>query len=205
MEKRILVVDDDAGILNLFREILESAGFTAVLESDGVSAVNRLSCEDFDIVIMDIMMPGLNGIETLKKIKEMNKNIFVVMMTGFAGEEEIKQAQFEGSYMVLRKPFNSDTLLEKIHWIYNSKIKQDIEREQALLLENMPVSEKIINKAGEARLFLGLVNYRRIFILILLSLLLSAAVFAGLHFFSSVKTEDSAADSPKNAVSSELP
>ena len=204
MEKRILVVDDDIGILKLFGDILEGEGYAAVMESSGVSAVNRLSCEDFDIVIMDIMMPGLNGIETLRKIKELNKNIFVVMMTGMASEDEIKQAQFEGSFVVLRKPFNAETLLEKINWIYDSKIRKDIEKERSARIEKMPVSEKIVLKADEARAVLGFVNYRRILTVILVSVLVSAAVFAGIYLLSREKHANPAEDASGKAVSVDL-
>jgi len=66
---------------------------------------------DFDVILMDIKMPGMNGVETLKEIKMIRPDVTVVMMTAYAVEDLIKEAQREGAYGVLHKPLDVEKMI----------------------------------------------------------------------------------------------
>ena len=80
----ILVVDDQVGMLETFTDILEDRGFNVVTADDGFSAIKRVKAQAFDLIFMDIKMPGINGVQTFREIKKINPKIAVVMMTAYS-------------------------------------------------------------------------------------------------------------------------
>jgi len=108
---KILVVDDQAGIRLTLKGILSKKGYEVMVAPDGPSAIEMVKNEKFQVILMDIKMPGMSGVEAFVKIKELNSQTIVIMMTGFALEEEIQQAIQEGAYTVIHKPFEMDKIL----------------------------------------------------------------------------------------------
>jgi len=111
------VVDDDLALLETLQDILTDDGRDVVAAIDGFDAIEQASSTTFSLVLMDIRMPGINGVETFPRIKSIQPDCVVVMMTGFAVEELIKQALSEGAYTVLRKPLDVEQLLEIVNQI----------------------------------------------------------------------------------------
>lgn len=115
MEKnRILIVDDEKNIRNVVREYAEFEGFEAVEAEDGMQAVEICKTEDFDCIVMDIMMPRLDGYSAVKEIRK-TKQIPVIMLSA-RGEEYDKLFGFEigvDDYVV--KPFSPKELMARIH------------------------------------------------------------------------------------------
>ena len=111
---KILVVDDQAGMRLTLKGILSRKGYEVWTAEDGPQAIEAARKTDFRLILMDIKMPGMSGVETFIKIKEMNKSATVIMMTAFAMEDEIKQAIQEGAYAVIHKPFNMEKILDVI-------------------------------------------------------------------------------------------
>ena len=101
MKAKILVVDDDSGMLFTLVEILEDAGYEASGAEDGYQAVESASQEAFDLVFMDIKLPGIDGVEAYRQIKSVSPGTPVIMMTGYSVEDLISQALEEGAYTVL--------------------------------------------------------------------------------------------------------
>ena len=112
----ILVVDDNEDLANSIKSLLSFKNYNVTTASDGKEALEKIKSQKFDLILMDIRMPNMNGIEAVKKIKDINPELFIVMMTGEAGDEEVEKALHEGGYAILRKPFSPDKLLKSISW-----------------------------------------------------------------------------------------
>ena len=112
MNNAILVVDDDMALRETLQEILTDEGRKVVTAEDGFDAIEQVNYAPFSLIFMDIQMPGINGVETFLRIKLIQPECVVVMMTGFAVEDLIKQALAERAYTVLHKPLSVEQLLE---------------------------------------------------------------------------------------------
>ena len=102
----ILIVDDNEGMCETLSDIMEDRGYRPVIALDGYEAVEKVREMDFDVILMDIRMPGMNGVETLKQIRSIQPDTAVVMMTAYAVEDLIREALREGAYGVLYKPLD---------------------------------------------------------------------------------------------------
>jgi DNA-binding response OmpR family regulator len=113
MAKKILAVDDDENILNLEKAILEQEGFEVMTAQSGPQAIERLKAEDIDLILLDVMMPDMDGFTLCRKIKqeESLKNIPVVFLTAKSGGEALAEGFESGGAMYIRKPFTAAKLL----------------------------------------------------------------------------------------------
>ena len=111
--KKILVIDDEAGIRILLFEQLSSAGYEVVTASDGDEGIEKINNQYFDMVISDLMMPKVSGIEVMKTLKKSNTKTKMMIMSG-AGIEYVKEKMKEGIFDVIAKPFDLDKMLTMI-------------------------------------------------------------------------------------------
>ncbi|MGC8867114.1 MAG: response regulator transcription factor [Elusimicrobiales bacterium] len=114
--KKILVVDDDVIFRHLVKELLENNGYEVHTAKDGVDGLEKLKIEKYDLVILDVNMPNLNGFETLSKIREDEElfDIPVIMLTVKAMVNDQIQGFEYGADEYLTKPFENDILLAKV-------------------------------------------------------------------------------------------
>ena len=117
----ILVVDDEQIILDLFSRVLGSRGHKITTAKDGYQAIEEVKKGEFDIIFLDIVMPGINGLETYKKIKEINADGHTIMMTGYSVEELIEQALLEGVQDCLHKPFDIVEIMKTVEKVLEIK------------------------------------------------------------------------------------
>ncbi len=110
----ILVVDDDIGTCQTLLDILQAKGYQVDTARDGFQAISKVKERPFDVILLDIKMPGMNGVETYKEIKKIYFGIKVIMITAYAVEDLIREAYQEGAYEVIRKPLEVDSLIESI-------------------------------------------------------------------------------------------
>jgi len=110
----ILVVDDDHDMADGLVDIFDEFGFGSTGVYNGNDAFDAYTKTQFDIVFMDIKMPGMNGVECLAKIRAHDPNAKVVMMTGYSMETVLSQAIDEGAISVLRKPVEVERVLSEI-------------------------------------------------------------------------------------------
>ena len=108
---RILVVDDDKEVCKLFKRMLKEGEHRIVTASNGEEAINLIAQEPFDVVFLDIVMPGMDGLEAFKAIKEINPEAIVIMMSGFPVEDEIREAMNLGATDHIKKPFDVNEVL----------------------------------------------------------------------------------------------
>jgi two-component system response regulator HydG len=112
---KVLVVDDDQGLRLSLKSSLQSTHRFEVEDAfDGVNALEKIKSSSFDVVLLDVDMPRMNGLETLKAIKEHNPGIIVLILTAFAKIDDAVKAVKEGAYNYLSKPVQVDELVAVI-------------------------------------------------------------------------------------------
>jgi putative two-component system response regulator len=113
MGKRILVVDDDENILNLERTILEQKGFEVTAALGGAQALDLLGQASYDLVLLDVMMPEVDGFTVCRKIKEdpRLRDLPVIFLTAKGGGEALAEGFESGAVMYINKPFTAHKLL----------------------------------------------------------------------------------------------
>jgi CheY-like chemotaxis protein len=113
MAKTILVVDDDENILNLEKTILEQKGFAVTMAAGGPEALALLEKETFDLILLDVMMPEIDGFEVCRRIKEDErlKEIPVIFLTAKGGGDALAEGFESGAVMYINKPFTANKLL----------------------------------------------------------------------------------------------
>jgi len=110
---RIMVVDDEQAILSLLKHTLEPEGYEVVVAADGRSALALLQEHRPDLVLLDIMMPGLDGFQTLDLIRQ-RSNVPVIMLTARGEVTTVRDALGLGADDYIRKPFHTRELLARI-------------------------------------------------------------------------------------------
>lgn len=119
MAKKILVIDDEELIIKSLKKLLEKEGFAVFVAKNGQDAVVMAEEESFDLLIADIRMPGINGVETVqgiyKDLQEKNlENIPAIFITGYADEEIKKKAKTLKPIAYIYKPFDISELVDKV-------------------------------------------------------------------------------------------
>jgi two-component system response regulator HydG len=134
----ILVIDDEQGILETLRILLKNEGFDVETAQGGKAGLEKLKSGMPDILITDVRMPGVSGIEILKAAKEEDPEAVVIMMTAQADMQATRQALNEGAYYHILKPFGNDELLavckraveHRLLRAENKQLKQEIKRRE---------------------------------------------------------------------------
>jgi CheY-like chemotaxis protein len=121
MRTRILLVDDNEEFLDSTKDVIEDEGYEVVTAISGEEALRRVVSESFDLVIMDIKMPRMNGVDTFTEMKKVKPDIKVIMCTAYIVEATIRRALREGARAVLNKPFEMEALLSAIEGAVNEK------------------------------------------------------------------------------------
>ena len=113
--KKILVVDDETGIRSLLSDLLSSKGFDVTLAKDGQDSLDLLGKNDFDLVITDIHMPRVDGIEMLQHMEETGRKEKIIFMTGDLSDGRLSGMRMPRVIFRLQKPFRLDYLLNLVN------------------------------------------------------------------------------------------
>lgn len=112
--ENILIVDDEKNYTMIIGEILQEEGYTSITASSGMEALDILNNETIDLILTDVKMPGMSGIQLLEKIKELNPDIPVIIMTAYGSVEKAVDAMHRGAYTFILKPFENQALIAYI-------------------------------------------------------------------------------------------
>jgi heterodisulfide reductase subunit A len=115
---RILVVDDELVVRDSLKEWLEEEGFSVDMAASGTEALDRLTNRTYQLMLLDIKMPGMDGVEVLQKAKERSDDLNVIMMTAYATVETAVEAMKIGALDYLVKPFDPETMIPMVLRIY---------------------------------------------------------------------------------------
>lgn len=111
---KVLVIDDQPGIRRLLVEVLAEEGYTVITASNGYEGVQQVKDEHPNLILMDMKMPGMDGIETLRELKRIGEADKVIMMTAYGELELVTQAQQLGAYAYITKPFDIIKLCQMV-------------------------------------------------------------------------------------------
>jgi two-component system response regulator HydG len=118
----LLVVDDEEGMRETLTDILEEFGFDVDSARDGREAVDRVGERDYDLLLMDIKMPEMDGVEALMEIKSSKPEIPVVMMTAYADSSAVEEARAQGAQAVVYKPLDLGSLLPMVQKLVAAQV-----------------------------------------------------------------------------------
>ena len=111
---RVLLVDDEEEFTSTLAERLEIRGFKAVTANDGESGLQCIMNDTFDVAVLDLMMPGMTGLEALKQFKSIRPKMAVILLTGHGSTKEGMEGMRMGAYDYLMKPIDINELVKKI-------------------------------------------------------------------------------------------
>ncbi|MBT2765637.1 response regulator [Paenibacillus sp. ISL-20] len=112
---KVLIVDDQNGIRILLVEVFSSEGYETFQAANGKAALDIVKTHAPDLVLLDMKIPGMDGLEILKHIKQMNPDIKVIMMTAYGELDMIKEATDLGALMHFTKPFDIDEMRQAVN------------------------------------------------------------------------------------------
>lgn len=113
-EFRILIVDDEAGVRETLSEMIESLGYQVMVAESGVEALDRVKTEKVDLIITDLSMPRMNGLELIVKSKRISPNIPIAVISAYGNVENTTYALTRGAYSFIAKPFGMSQIKELI-------------------------------------------------------------------------------------------
>ena len=117
----VLVVDDLKSMRLTLGGILEDKGHNVVTVENGYQAIEAVKKRHFDVIFMDIKMPGINGVQTFREVKKVDPKAAVIMMTAYSVEDLVKEALEEGAYAIVYKPFDIDRIIALIEELLHEK------------------------------------------------------------------------------------
>ena len=122
---RLLIVDDEEDLMRTIVNRLNKRNFEATGVLSGEEALETIKKETFDIVVLDVKMPGISGIETLRELKKIDPEIEVILLTGHASVDAAVDGMKLGAYEFLMKPCKIEELIEKIDRAWEVKSERD--------------------------------------------------------------------------------
>jgi DNA-binding NtrC family response regulator len=134
-EDRILIVDDEPDFVTALAKRLRAHGWEADTAGDGTEALAKVTEEEFTAIVLDLKMPGFDGLETLRRLKKLNPDLQIILLTGHGSIREGVEAMKHGALDFLEKPADFDALLEKI----------EAAKAKRMLLVNKKMEDKMTN------------------------------------------------------------
>jgi two-component system response regulator (stage 0 sporulation protein F) len=115
------VVDDKFGDRETLKAILEGKGYRVATAKDGSEAVHMVESKHYDIIFLDIKLPIMDGVETFERVKTIDPDATVIMMTGYTEEDLVRKAVSEGAYTCIYKPFDMQRVVRLVESICEEK------------------------------------------------------------------------------------
>ena len=113
--KRILIIDDEVGITETIAEIFRFYGHHVDTANDGIDGLNLIKSSAYDLILLDIVMPGMHGNEVYAEIQKIRPAARVIVITGYSDDHQlVKQIREQGVSELFHKPFDFDTLVDSI-------------------------------------------------------------------------------------------
>ncbi len=139
MSAKILIVDDEMAIRETLKSILEEEGYECAVAADGLDALEKLEKNNFDVIISDIKMPNMDGMELMDRVSNISPETFFIIMTAYASVQTAIETLRKGAYDYLIKPVEFDDLLIRLKRLLNFK---------KLSLENKTLRKRISSPSG---------------------------------------------------------
>ncbi|PSK88835.1 response regulator transcription factor [Taibaiella chishuiensis] len=152
--KKILLIEDEANVVNLLKRGLEEEGYDISVAMDGVSGYEMAGNHTFDLMIIDIMLPGMNGIDICRKLRQQKVTTPILMLTALGSTENIVSGLDSGADDYLVKPFNFAELLARMRTLFRRNLDSDADFQQDKVLSladlQLNLDTKAVTRAGGA-------------------------------------------------------
>jgi DNA-binding NtrC family response regulator len=142
---RLLLVDDEERFRTTLSKLLGVRGIPVAAVGSGEEALEELRSKPYDVILLDVRMPGMNGIEVLAEIKKINPALEVIILTGHASVDAAVDIMKLGGYDYLLKPCSVDELMDKIEGAHERKLAREKRKEKA------PVQQAKVGEEGKPR------------------------------------------------------
>jgi DNA-binding NtrC family response regulator len=130
---RLLIVDDEVKFLESIAKRLELRGLDVVTASNGADAIQKAREGTFDLVLLDLKMPGMDGRQVMEVLKKEHKFVEVIILTGHGSVDSAVECTRLGAFDYLPKPYEMENLLAVLHKAYEARLKKKFESDQARL------------------------------------------------------------------------
>jgi DNA-binding NtrC family response regulator len=137
---KLLIVDDDVKLLNTMSERLGLKDFDVSTATDGKRAIKVAKRGQFDVAILDLKMPGMDGLELLEILKKKHKYLEIIMLTGFASVDTAVEAGKLGAFTYLEKPYDFGNLVQKLKEAYEARLKKKFQDDPSRMEELQKLS-----------------------------------------------------------------
>jgi DNA-binding response OmpR family regulator len=121
---KVLLIDDEKAFADTLAQRLRMRGLIVDTVYDGEQALSYIKKSEPDVIVLDLKMPGLHGIEVFREVGKINREIQVIVLTGHGTENDEKEAEKLGGFEFLRKPADTDLLVAKIKEAYGKKFER---------------------------------------------------------------------------------
>ena len=108
----VLIVDDDKRVSEILQEIVSNSGYAGVAVDSGEAAIEKISQQHFELIFLDLVLPGLSGIDVFKAVKAKDKESVIAIITGYGDDPIALEAMSLGPLLLIRKPFRQNDILE---------------------------------------------------------------------------------------------
>lgn len=147
-EPLLLVVDDEAGILRLMKLELSAQGFRVITATDGEEAITVAEEQRPDAILLDVMMPGLSGLEVMRRLRE-RSNVPILLVTAKDKDTDKVRGLELGADDYIVKPFNPDELGARVRAVLRRMLSQDVERVIQAGEVEIDLNRRLVKKGGE--------------------------------------------------------
>lgn len=158
MENRLIIVDDERIVRESLRHWFEEEGYIIETAENGNDALQKFSNNTYDLALLDMKMPGMTGLELLKKIKEIDRNCVVILITAFASVPTAIQALKDGAYDYVTKPIDPDELNNIVR---NALESSKLKKENSTLkerLEDLSIPENLVGESPQMKRIIELIK-----------------------------------------------
>lgn len=121
MSFKVMIVEDDAATRRLYRFLLANSGYTVIEAEDGQTALEQFETQPCDVVITDMNMPRMGGMELVRTLRQSHPHVYVIMVTAFGTPDTEKQAFRAGVDEYLTKPFDFEELERRVQTFFQSR------------------------------------------------------------------------------------
>jgi two-component system NtrC family response regulator len=138
---KLLIVDDDSAFLDTIAERLGMRDFDVTTAAEGPAAIQAAKSAQFDVAILDLRMPGMDGMELLQILKQNHKFLEVIMLTGHASAETETEAAQLGAFSYIEKPYDFESLIEALKKAYETRLRKKFEHDKERMreIENLAI------------------------------------------------------------------
>lgn len=120
-KKKVLIIDDEEQVCELFQKSLTKEGYEVITALNGPEGIKKVMDSHPDIIFLDLKMPEMDGIETLSHIRNMDKNVIVIILTGYPSMDTALKAYYLNIYDYMTKPFSLEAVKEVIRALGKKK------------------------------------------------------------------------------------